>query len=532
MDTIFETIESKLHEIDSIDYGKPRKRIVILGAGMAGLVSAYELSKLGHEVTIYEASNRVGGRVWTKRFADGQYHEFGAMRIPEAHDHTRYYAKEICKLDFRRFVNDHDEDDAFYYIKGIKSQHKKALEELIPKLNLTLGEKEIVKRAIANDENLLVLLGTPFASLLEEIKSKSEDLEALFAKGPITSRIQELDQLSLGDFLRRFVNSQDALDLIGAITALEVWWDKAVTMFLRDEISQEPRESNQTGILDEIVGGLDLLPTTLASKLPENVNINYGREVISLEKQQEKIQVVLRNTKDKSDIQSIDCDYVICTIPFAVLRRIKLIGLSEAKNRAIRNLSYASSIKVLLHCRERFWESKYKIIGGGSQTDLINRSIYYPSDNFRPTTVRKMSKTKGLHTSFVRYDREVLDKDVSKGPGVLLGSYSWGADARRLGTLPHKKREEVVKNTIANFHPEIMEKGMVDDSASIFWDEYDWAGGAFCFMNPGDFIRYYEDTIAPEGKLFFAGEHCSLDQGWIQGAIISALRTIKDIVSE
>ena len=72
---------------------------------MAGLVSAYELSRLGHEVTIYEASSRLGGRVWTKRFSDGQYHEFGAMRIPQTHDHTRYYAKEVCKLKFRRFVN-------------------------------------------------------------------------------------------------------------------------------------------------------------------------------------------------------------------------------------------------------------------------------------------------------------------------------------------------------------------------------------------------------------------------------------------
>ncbi len=117
MNTIFEPIESKLREIDKLDRGKPRKKIVILGAGMAGLVSAYELSRLGHEVTIYEASSRLGGRVWTKRFFDGQYHEFGAMRISQTHDHTRYYAKEVCKLKFRRFVNHHDDEDSFYYTR-------------------------------------------------------------------------------------------------------------------------------------------------------------------------------------------------------------------------------------------------------------------------------------------------------------------------------------------------------------------------------------------------------------------------------
>ena len=524
MSTIFEPIESKLDEINNLDRGKPRKKIVILGAGMAGLVSAYELSRLGHEVNIYEASSRVGGRVWTKRFADGQYHEFGAMRIPQAHDHTRYYTQEVCNLEFRRFVNSHDDEDSFYYIRGVSTTHKEASEKLISKLDLTPEELKIA------ETNPPALFGIPLVSLVREIKSNEADLKALFGEGPITEKIKELEKVSLGDFLRSQLTSQDALDLAGATTGLEVWWNKALTMFLRDEISQQLPDSDDPGPLDEIVGGLDKLPTTLASKLPKNVKINCDREVISLNNQKERIQVVLRNTKDKSDIQSIDCDYLICTIPFAVLRRIELVGLSKGKNRAIRNLSYASSIKVLLHCRERFWETKYNIVGGGSQTDLINRQIYYPSDNFKSMGVREMSESKGLHTSFIKDDREVIDENVSKGPGVLVGNYSWGADARRLGTLPHKKREEVVKNVIANFHPEIKEDGMVDDSASLFWDEYDWAGGAFCFMKPEDFVEYYEDTIAPEGNLFFAGEHCSLDQGWIQGAIISALRTIKDVV--
>ena len=72
---------------------------------------------------------------------------------------------------------------------------------------------------------------------------------------------------------------------------------------------------------------------------------------------------------------------------------------------------------------------------------------------------------------------------------------------------------------------------MVVDTASVFWDEMPWAGGAFCFMKPGDFIHYYQDSIKPEGKLFFAGEHCSLDQGWIQGALIASLRAVEEIVA-
>jgi len=81
-------------------------------------------------------------------------------------------------------------------------------------------------------------------------------------------------------------------------------------------------------------------------------------------------------------------------------------------------------------------------------------------------------------------------------------------------------------------HPEILEEGMVLDHKSMFWDEFDWAGAAFAFMNPGDFSNYYLDAIKAEGNLFFAGEHCSLDQGWIQGSIISSLRAVEKLISK
>src|SRR5215510_15684094 len=62
----------------------PARKVLILGAGMAGLVAGHELSKLGHEVTILEARTRPGGRVHTLReqFSDGLYAEAGAARIP------------------------------------------------------------------------------------------------------------------------------------------------------------------------------------------------------------------------------------------------------------------------------------------------------------------------------------------------------------------------------------------------------------------------------------------------------------------
>ena len=73
----------------------PAKKVVILGAGMAGLVAGFELSKLGHDVTILEARTRPGGRVHTLRepFSDGLYAEAGAARIPDEHELTLKYVK-------------------------------------------------------------------------------------------------------------------------------------------------------------------------------------------------------------------------------------------------------------------------------------------------------------------------------------------------------------------------------------------------------------------------------------------------------
>src|SRR5688500_12019259 len=75
---------------------KPNK-ILIVGAGLSGLVAAYELDKRGHDVVVLEAQNRIGGRVLTLRepFAENLYAEAGAARIPFDHDLTRKYIKEF-----------------------------------------------------------------------------------------------------------------------------------------------------------------------------------------------------------------------------------------------------------------------------------------------------------------------------------------------------------------------------------------------------------------------------------------------------
>src|SRR4026207_1773461 len=86
----------KLGIAKKFSMGKPKK-VIIVGAGLAGLAAGYELKRAGHTPIILEAQQRVGGRVYTLRnpFTEGLYAEVGAMRIPRAHTLTMKYVEKF-----------------------------------------------------------------------------------------------------------------------------------------------------------------------------------------------------------------------------------------------------------------------------------------------------------------------------------------------------------------------------------------------------------------------------------------------------
>jgi len=515
-------VDAQLDRIKKLDQGKPRKNVTVLGAGMAGLVAAYELQRLKHTVEVVEANDRVGGRVFTHHFNDAakSYGELGAMRIPGRHDYTRYYVKEMG-LKLRPFISAYGNENVvkkcFYDIRDIQVRIAEAPAKLFPAFRLSPAELRLATAAVAP-----AILGNHFSD--EILRLTGADEASLFAFSPITDKARQLDEESLLQFLDRRLQSLDAKELIGTTTGLEMLWDRSVAMFLRDEILGTGQG------LEEIEGGMDSLPKKLAEKLAANT-IRLKTEVLALRPGGPKASVVLK--PDGEGPVETTCDYVICTIPFGVLRRLDVQGFSPGKREAIRNLSYASSTKVLIHCKERFWENdpKYGIFGGASLSDQIIRSVYYPSDNASAATPSTSPpQSKGLTTAYsFQGDIGGNKKDVSNGPGVLLGSYNWGLDARRLGAMTPNERAQIVIDKISRFHPELPK--YADDHASMVWDQSKWAAGAFSFLQPGDQTAYLQNAVQTEGAVHFAGEHCSTDQAWIQGAIMSGLRAVEEIVT-
>jgi monoamine oxidase len=224
-----------------------RFKIIVIGAGLAGLCAAYELEQHGHEVVVLEAHpKRIGGRVYTQRFGEDLYGELGAMRIPPQHHLPRHYAKRFG-LPLRRFVQSNPM--AFYFVRGhrIRMKDTSQLQEFY---ELSPVERNKKLSDLWSQTVLSELAGlTP-----EELA----DLRHLTFK---TKKMRELDQYSLGEFLKQRGLSPEAIEMLAVAWGYETSLNTAATEILREE------HESISGDYHEIIGGMDRLPEAFAKRL-------------------------------------------------------------------------------------------------------------------------------------------------------------------------------------------------------------------------------------------------------------------------
>lgn len=479
---------SLLHDLTAFAQPQTPRQIVILGAGLAGLCAAYELEKLGHDVTILEADRKhLGGRARTLRFEDGLYGEAGAMRIPANHKLTRHYIQEF-HLPLRHFVQSNPL--AYYFARGHKLRIRDAA-----RLNPLYALNPSESRKSPDD-----FWG---ASVIQALNGLSAGEKAELSTAELTSeKVRALDALSLRQLLEQAGLSQEAIEMLATAYSVETSLDTAATEALHEEMLQVWALE-----FDEIIGGTDRLPAAFAARLKRPVA--RGCEVLGIE-QNPLAKRAAAIYREDGKIRRIEGDWLICTIPLPVLSRLKIEPLfSGGKMRAIRELNYDSSTKVLAVCNRRFWETDDGIFGGGTATDLPTGTTYYPADN---ATAR--------------------DAKTSRGAGVMLASYTWGLPARRLAALSPAARHALTIQEISRIHPQLQEKNLLRRTASWSWDNFQWSSGAFAWFLPGQHTSLHHHLISPEGRVLLAGEHASLTHTWMQGALESALNAIKVIASE
>ncbi|QUW23940.1 flavin monoamine oxidase family protein [Sporosarcina sp. Marseille-Q4063] len=457
------------------------KKIIVIGAGMAGMVASSLLKEAGHDVTVLEASDRVGGRVYTVRsdFTDELYLEAGAMRIPHTHFLTLEYIKKF-NLPLNPFINSTPEDILF--VKGIKSRLK--IYEQNP-----------------------AIFGFPVA-LHERGKTAAELLQ--FAIKPVTDLIdqnphrnwpwiiQEFDKYSMDAYLRynpfgtRL--SPGAIEMIKVILSLEGFTELSFLELLRELMILFTPDIK----FYEITGGNDQLPKAFLPQLQDN--IMFGLKVTKITLQNNQVTIDAIHTKILRPFQ-ITGDFAIVTIPFSVLQFIEIEprnSFSENKWKAIRELNYVGSTKTGIQFKNRFWE-KEGMYGGQTVTDLPIAYSQYPSTRLG-----------------------------TPGPGTILASYTWGDDALIWDSMNSENRLGYTLKNLAEIHGEQVYREFVTGT-SFSWIRNPYSGGAFTMFKPEQIKELSPYISSPEGRVHFAGEHASTLHGWIQGAIESGIRVADEV---
>ncbi len=447
--------------------------VVVIGAGMSGLCAAYELKTLGYDVTLLEAEqSHIGGRIRTLRHGN-MHGEQGAMRIPADHDLTRFYVKEMG-LSLRSFVQVNG--NAFLKARGRKVKMADA-PLILDEFDLTPEER------IAGDVRLWTNTMTNLVNGLT-----TEEMADLWRDSPKTEKMRNLDRKSLYSLWAESGFSNAAIQLLASTWNLETSMHISLMEHMREEVEGVWMET-----FDEVVGGLDALPHTLSKSL----RIKSGCPVIKIEQNNEKaIAFYVENGK----VQNIDADWIICTPPLGVVRRIEFSPpLTAKKMDAIRRVNYDSSTKVHAIAKKRFWELDDGIFGGGSVSDGSLGSTWYPSDN-----------------------AEEKNPEVSNSQSMFLASYCWGQTARRMSK---QTASNILVSELAELHDSLhKDRSLVEDYVHWSWEDNEWSRGAYAFFQPGEHSELFEALVEPEGRVLLAGEHCSYVHSWIQGAIFSGLR--------
>jgi monoamine oxidase len=433
------------------------ERVAVVGCGIAGVHCAYRLMQSGVSATLYEASPRVGGRMFTARddAYDGQVFELGGELIDSNHATLMALAEEL----------------------GIQLDDRLADESIQADVWFVAGEEV--------PEATIVEQFTELAPLFADAVAAAEEDDDAFA---------ELDNTALAAWLEQNVPSADYPELHAVLDSayrgefgLETSEQSALNLlYLID--SEEPDPFRIFGDSDERYHarqGSDSFVTQLAERLPEGT-IVLGTKLVALRGGDDRgFTVVLQNAKTKAQSE-VNYDHVVLAIPFSVLREVELdVPLSDLKRQIIDELGYGTNAKVMGSYEKRVWREEHQ--KSGSVTSDLPLQQTWDSSIGQPGS-------RGILTNFLggQAGVDVGERDPEQYYTGLLDDL----DAIFPGT-----KAAYLSGTARRMH----------------WPSYEHTRGSYTCYKPGQW-SFWEQEGLREGNLHFCGEHTSADfQGWMEG---------------
>lgn len=480
-------------------------KVAIVGAGLSGLSAAFELKKIGCNVTIFEQSGRIGGRTYTYYFdrVNNKYGDFGETSIPISHYTTWHYIN-LFNLE-TEVINT---DINYYYLRDSLDSiiENKKLKNVYTKYDLT--EEDIRK---LNRKDYLKVLNKYIKYL-----SPKEREELISIKEVYSKKIIELDKLTLKKIYEKEGYSEDAINLIGYLLGNKEYFNYSLIEILGQEYTLDFKNNYA------IKGGMIKLPFAIYEALINNesqVYININKEILgevdikfgfSIEEIDciEKINLKYKDLENNI-LYKDEFDYVIYTEPIRNLKRILIkTNISSVKLRAIDDINLVNSQKIYLYLKNKFWkeegnEDKFKY--GRLITDLPVYSIYYFSEKTNESVVLLASY--GLSdksVGFTNLDEEIKIQDTIKY-------------IERIHNLPSGYIDSILL-----------------DYNVLSWEDIRYIWGYSTMFKPEEKTLYSYGISKPEfnNKLFFAGENTSGKHGTQQGELQSGMIVASKIVEE